>query len=305
MEPTTQRLSRRVNTLLSLLEVSRHGSINRAAEALHISQPALTRNISHLEDELGIALLNRMAKGVVPTNPGLAVLAHARAIEAELNNLVREVAALKQNETAPLRIGATPIIASFFLATGLKAIHRDFQSLPVRVVESTRPHLLGMLRREELDLVVSTFPFDAIEEDLDQEPLFELDLQVIVRGSHPLAHRDNLTPIDFAPYQWILPQSDHSLCRRVAKDFRRAGINFNGSSIETTSLEATKSMVRGTDLVAILPPQAIESELADKTMAALSGDWSFERRTVGLFSRTGERNPAYQSIMQALRVVRS
>ncbi|WP_161141826.1 LysR family transcriptional regulator [Propylenella binzhouense] len=296
------RLSRNIPTMLSLLKITEHGSINKAAEVLHISQPALTRSVGRLEAVLGVPLLERTARGVHATPFGEVVLARARNIEIELRNAERDIAALRNSVAGALRIGATPLVAGYFMPAALEAIYSAFPETPVRLVEGTRPELLGMLRRKELDFVVSTFPFDQKEPDLDQHPLFELDLRVVVRASHPLATSERLLLRDIAHYRWILPRADSALYKRVERDFLRAGVAFPGSVIETSSLETTRSLVTATDLVAILPLRAVTPAVANGTLAILSGDWSFEHRTVGVFLREGqEMPPSCRILMRLLR----
>lgn len=232
------RLSRSVPTILNMIRIVEHGSINKASEILNISQPALTRSINRLESLLGVPLLERNARGVSPTIYGDAILYHARVLEAELSNTLRDISALKNNKSGTLRIGATPLIASHFMATGLQAIFARHDDVPVRLVEGTRPQLLGQLRRGELDVVVSTFPFEGSEVDLNQQPLFELDLRIIARPAHPLTQREPLRLRDMANCKWILPRADSALYKRVQRDFRRADVELPDSAIETSSLDA-------------------------------------------------------------------
>ncbi len=295
------RLSRSVPTLLSLLKVAEHGSINKAAEALNISQPALTRSITRFEAMLGVPVFDRTARGVSTTIFGEALLFHAKAMEAELVNTLRDVAALKNNKRESLRIGATPLVASHFLAAGLQAILIEHKSVPFRLIEGTRPQLLRQLGRGELDFVVSTVPFEAREPNLVQKPLFELDLRVIVRTGHPLTEKSPLLLREMAHYNWILPRADSGLYKRVVRDFRRAGVEFPGSVIETSSLEATKSLVSTTDLIAILPLRGVSEQIEKGELVALDGDWSFEHRTVGVFLREEETaSPICQTFCRAL-----
>lgn len=295
------RLSRNIPTVLSVLDIAEHGSINKASEVLNISQPALTRSIRRLETTLGVPLFKRTAQGVTPTIYGDALLFHARALKAELENTLRDIAALKNNKSGTIRIGATPLVASHFLSRGLQAIFIAHDSIPVRVVEGNRPHLLGQLRRGELDVVVSTFPFEGSEDDLVERPLFELDLRVIARSDHPLARRDPLLLRDMADFKWILPRADSGLSKRVQRDFSRANVELPKSMIETSSLDASRSLVLTTDLLAILPLRAVRSEIEDGKLVALSGDWSFERRTVGLFLREDrDIHPVIETLEQAI-----
>lgn len=298
---TVYRLSRNVPTVLNILDIAEHGSINKASEALNISQPALTRSISRLEALLGVSLFDRTAQGVTPTVYGDALLYHARALKAELENTLRDISALKNNKSGTVRIGATPLVASHFLSKGLQAIFIEHDSVPVRLVEGNRPQLLLQLRRGELDVVVSTFPFEGSESDLVERPLFDLDLRIIARADHPLADRNPLVLKDMANSKWILPRADSGLSKRVQRDFSRADVELPKSMIETSSLDASRSLVQTTDLLAILPLRAVETEIKQGQLIALSGDWSFERRTVGLFLREDrETHPVIETLAKAI-----
>jgi DNA-binding transcriptional LysR family regulator len=282
------RFSRHIPALLQAVRIAEHRSINKAAEALNISQSALTRSLARLEEEVGAALFERSVKGVRLTPAGEIVIVHARTIEKQIDATRRDIDSLRRRKIKPLRIGATPLVGHLFLLPALNALQVRFPALTIRLVESARPDLLGQLRHEELDMVLSTFPYDSNEPGLVQKPSFELDLRVVVRAAHPLAVSRHHDLRDLAKYRWVLPRADTDLYKRVENDFADAGTAFPGSVIETSSPEATRALTLATDLLAILPLRSIEQDVADGTMCILDGDWSFERRTVGLFLRPGE-----------------
>lgn len=298
------RLSRNVPTLISLLKICEHGSINKAAEVLNISQPALTRSIARLEQSLGVKLLQRNSKGVTPTEYGELLLVHARNIESELRNTLRDFASLKSNQQKAFRIGATPLVAAHFIPGALESVYNRHPSVSLRLTDANRPELLGQLRRSELDFVVATLAFDSDESDLIQQPLFDLDLRVIVRAGHPLAKLDSVTLAQLSPYKWILPRADSGLYRRVEHDFQRADVEFAGSVLETTSPETIKAMVQSSDLIGVLPLQALAFQARDESLVSLRGDWSFSRRTVGMFRRKDEAYPIVcRTLAQAMRSI--
>ncbi len=295
------RLSRNVPTLINLIRVCDHGSINKAAEVLNISQPALTRSITRLEQSCGVELLHRNSKGVTLTEFGEILLMHARNIESELRNTLRDFAAFKNNQQKDFRIGATPLVAAHFMAGALEAVYSQHPGVSLRLTDANRPELLGLLRRGELDLVVATLAFDSSEADLTQQALFELDLRVIVRTGHPLAKLETVTIADLQSFKWVLPRADSGLYRRVERDFNRAGITFPGSVLETTSPEATKALVKSTDLIGVLPLQALSNSREDH-LVSLQGDWSFARRSVGIFRIKDEEDPKiFKTLVRSLR----
>jgi DNA-binding transcriptional LysR family regulator len=287
--------------MLNLLKVCQYGSINRAAEALNISQPALTRSIARLEDSLGVELLERNAKGVVPTPFGELLLVHARNIESELKTTLQGFETLRKGRQKTIGIGATPLVSAYFMPVALTALHERHPDVSLRLVDAHRPELLGLLRRRELDLVVATVAFDSEEADLVQQPLFDLTFHVIVRSDHPLAQLATVRIADLASFKWILPYADSGLYRRVEQDFVRAGVEFPGVILETTSAKAIKALVASTDLIGVMPLQAL-AELSSDNIISLNGDWSFTKRSVGMYMRNEHENPAIvRSLARALQ----
>ncbi len=295
-----QRLSRRIPGLFQLIAIAEHRSINKAAEALHISQSSLTRSLAALEADIGAALFERSARGVRLTQAGEIALVHAVAIQKQLKGLQDTLETLLALSPKPLRLGATPLVESFFLAPALHALQKRFPKLTVRLVEGSRPDLIARLRLQELDLVLSTFPYQMQEEDLLLKPCFDLDLRVVVRAAHPLTRRSKHGLRDLAQYRWVLPRSDTDLYRRVSDDFCRAGAVFPGASVETSSPGATRNLVLESDYLAILPLRSVEGDLAAGTMCALSGDWSFQHRTVGFFLAYGEMSTEIRYLLDLL-----
>ena len=254
-------LSRRVPILLSLLKVQELGSINKAADALHISQPSLTRNIARLEKSLGIRIFERNAKGVFLTSFGTALVEHAHRIEGELRNALETVDALKGSSSAVLRIGASPLVLTQFLPTALEALRRDFPLVSVKVIEGPRPVLLERLRHLDIDVAVVTLPPEWEEPGIVANPLFELNPNVVVRAGHPLARKPDLTLRELANWQWILPRTNGSVYEHILRTFRRARVELPSYSIELGSPDAIKALLLSTDLLAVLPVQIVAKEL--------------------------------------------
>lgn len=295
-------LARNIPVLLSLLKVQELGSINKAAEALHMSQPSLTRNISRLEKLLKVRILERNAKGVFLTSFGTALVEYAHVIDAELRHAVETIDALKGNSTAVLRIGATPLVLTQFLPMALKALRRDFASVSVKVIEGSRPVLLERLRHLDVDVAIVTLPPDWEESGIAPHPLFELNPNVVVRAGHPLTQKANLKLEDLAAWQWILPRSNGSVYEHILRTFRRARVDLPSYSIEMGSPDATKALLLSTDLLSVLPIQIIAHELKLNQLAVLKGDWNFSRRVVvACFSKDGTRSKVAAQFLQYIK----
>ena len=296
------RLEKSLPTWLSLLKVVEEGSINRAAAALNITQPALTRTIARLEDIVAAPLLDRTARGVSLTPYGAALVAHARTIAGELRAAMDEIDALKGNRSGLVRLGATSVVLAQFVPSALEALRRNQPTISVRIVEGAREALLAQLRRGELDLVVATIPSSEPAGDLAVRRLFSFALSIIARVEHPIFAHPEIGFADLARCQWVLPPADMGFYRRVSRAFGRAGVPFPGASVETGSPQASIDLVLASDLIAVVPTRAIQTDRATGRVREVNGDWGLERRSVGAYVRPNSQiSAAVQGFIEALR----
>ena len=287
------RISRSIGPLIALRTIEKMGSINRASEILNISQSALTRAISGLEKQLDVQILERSARGVRLTRHGKTLREHAERIESEINSLITSVEMVQEGAAKVLRLGATPMVSSFFVANGLAALYRNGYALGhvnIMFSEGSKPELLSKLRRNELDYVFSTLPFENDEKELAQISLFDLSLCVVVSASHRLAGRGKVRLTDIIGGHWVLPRADSELARRIGEDFSRLGEGVPISTVETSTLDATRILIERAGLIGILPERAIQKDLIEGNLISLRGDWSFQKRTVGIFCKAGKES---------------
>src|SRR5687768_12388654 len=102
-----------IRQIRQLLAVVEHGNILRAAEAIHLSQPALSKSIQSLEEELDVPLLTRGRRGVTPTIYGEILVKHAKVLRNQLDHAIAEIHALKEGRTGHLHIGVANLAVSF------------------------------------------------------------------------------------------------------------------------------------------------------------------------------------------------
>ena len=125
---------RRLHHFLGVYE---HGSLGRAAEALHLTQPALSKSIQQLEASLDVKLFERTPVGVVPTIYGDTLSRHAKVIEAEIRNAEREIAIMRGGSKGEVSVGVTPSIAANLMPHTVLKLHDEKPDIQVRVLEST------------------------------------------------------------------------------------------------------------------------------------------------------------------------
>src|SRR5215470_11780193 len=154
--------------------VAEAGSFSRAAAALHLTQPSLSRQVQLLERELGQRLLERHGRGVVPTEAGTALLAHARAIQELAQRARSDMADRQQNPRGRLTIGLPPRVAHVITADLVERFHARYPEAGVTVMEDLSLRLREWLVAGRADLAILFDPSPSPQlhlETLLREPL--------------------------------------------------------------------------------------------------------------------------------------
>ncbi len=185
-----------------LLAVANCGSFSAAAEKCFVTQPSLSMQIKNLEEELGIVLLDRTRKPVVPTNAGEAVLRQARETVKAFEAIREIVANLKNDVSGTLRLGIIPTIAPYLLHRLIPDFTKKYPKVDLIIREMKSRDIIHALRHDMLDAAImsgGTIPDDIQEEDLFNDRFF-----VYVSPDHPLRQRNNLRIEDIDPRRMLL-----------------------------------------------------------------------------------------------------
>jgi DNA-binding transcriptional LysR family regulator len=165
-------------------------NVSRAALKLHVSQPALSRQIHDLEDEIGFCLLKRTAKSVRLTDAGRVFLDHARALLQHADEAVKKARAVASAERTELHVGYSPTPVAHILPKTLRAFQHAMPNIHVRLHDWSNKAILDGVRdgRLQLGLIVSP-PKASSRRDLRYEELFHERVCVAVAPQHPIARR--------------------------------------------------------------------------------------------------------------------
>lgn len=149
-----------LHLLRMFVAVSRVGSFSRAAEAMNLSQPAISKGVRDFELQVGCRLLNRSQKGVVPTSEGFALLKHAEDLFAA-ERAAEEMLSSKRNlDNGSLRIGASTTIATYMLAPYLGAFHRTYPGIDLHLVSANTREIAEQMAAQEIDIGLVEGPID-------------------------------------------------------------------------------------------------------------------------------------------------
>jgi DNA-binding transcriptional LysR family regulator len=231
-----------VGQLKAALAVWRNGGVRRAADRIGLTQPAVSRLVAALEEELGFTLFERERKRLTVSERGRAFLLE---VEAELGGLARlsELAAtMRQGHRSLLRIAAVPALAHGLVPRVLAALQAKFPDFSVEVEESDRERQIEGLLSRHLDIGLVALPSGVPE--LQVEMLVEADAVCLLPAAHPLAKRRSVNPTLLADERFIRLNEMRLLQRMVDDAFSRAG-KTRLSSVVVSNMPLMTGFVAG------------------------------------------------------------
>jgi DNA-binding transcriptional LysR family regulator len=245
---------RNIDSLRYFVAVAEHQGIRRAAHALSITQPALTRRIQLLEEEVGSKLMERSEKGVVLTDAGEALLKAATQIELSCKRAQLEIKELTSGRLSELRVGAGPAWSYHIVPRALASLRSMHPELKVHIYAGMVDDMIGQLSSGELDLIVGTLPGEQeSSEELSYHFVADVEVQIFCRAHHPLTARDSVNARDMVPYPWVWMSRSGAGRQHVAALFNRAGEILPAATVTTNSFQSGLSMVESGDYLMMLP----------------------------------------------------
>jgi len=291
-----------LNELRYVVAVADARHFGRAAEACHVSQPSLSVAIRKFEDELGLTLFERGHGEVSVTPAGERVIAQARRVLAEVDQL-RNIASESQDQLAsPLRLGAIYTIGPYLLPELIPALHQRAPEMPLVIEENYTGRLRERLKQGELDAIIVSLPFE--EPGVATLPLYDEPFVAVLPGSHPLRNKKALQLEDMARETLLMLGAGHCFRDQVLElcPACQRTVTADGSTprnLEGTSLETIRHMVATGMGVTILPCTAVGADRYTQRLLAVRrfGD-PVPRRRVALAWRTSFPRP---QAIEALR----
>ena len=243
-----------------LVALAEHRHFGHAAEACFVSQPTLSTQIRKLEDELGVALVERTPRKVLLTDVGRDIAARAR----EVGNGVEQIRAVARRtldpESGTVRLGIFPTLGPYLLPHALPLVRAAFPRLELLLVEEKTEVVLRRLHEGKLDAGILALPIH--EDSMHSEFLFEEPFLLAVAGDHPLAQqRRQLKLDDLAHQNLLLLEDGHCLRDQALEVCHMAGAGEH-SGFRATSLETLRQMVAANVGITLLPVMAVKPPVA-------------------------------------------
>ncbi len=266
--------------LTLVLAVTRHGSFNRAADALGISQPALSKSIALLERRIGAKVFERGPHGSTLTAVGQVVALRGENLEHLLERMNDEIVKANRQEAGTLVIGATPSTMLGLVPDAVIRLVERFPSLKITVIEGLDDELSPRLNNGEIDVLVGPIlGLEHSEATTTERPVAEDRFFVTLPRGHPKAKASSLSVTDLSDEHWLLPNSGSTFYRAIEAVFITAGVPWPQNSISSNSIFIHARMVATGGFVGI----STSAQLIDRdhsiALVPLSG---IQPRTLGV-----------------------
>ncbi|MES2482245.1 MAG: LysR family transcriptional regulator [Pseudomonadota bacterium] len=285
-----------------LTQLMQDGSLVHAAEALGMSQSAASKLLTNLENDVGVALFVRHARGVVPTAYGEILTRRAAAALAEIARATEEMEDVRRGNRVPLSIGSLLSPSSTYLPTALLRLAKVAPEILVKVHVDTSRALVEGLMEARFDLVVARVRDASLEPELMFDPVVAEPICVVARSGHPLAHRRKLKLADLIDQPWILPPAGADLRARMDALCIQQGLPLITSLMETLSAPVMLSTVRMSDALVLLPEEFARPYCANGWLSVLNIQLGVRSENFGVITR--RHRQASPQVQLALEVFR-
>ena len=248
-----------LNLLRSFYFVAEAGSVSKAAEMAHISQPALSKAVRELEKQLGLVLMERTARGVILTGAGETLRAHARAI-FELERATEEaISAHRSLKGGILRIGASTTLATYVLPPLLGEFARAHPHLTLRLARENTRRIEELLVTYQLDVAIVEGP--PRDPRLSTRAWREEELVCVCAPDNPLAGRELVWPEELRSQKWVVREEGSGTREVIERALRPHGLPPAGA-LEIGGAEAVKQAVAAGLGIAIVSRASAADQLA-------------------------------------------
>lgn len=286
--------------LRHFLKAAELSSFTRAADAVALSQPALSRSIARLEEELGQPLFERQTRKISLTDAGKLLQTRAQQILALVDNTKAEIC--DDGRTGTIRVAAIPTIAPFMLPTLLRAFGDSHPSATVIVHEDTTDILLKKLSEGAVDIALLALPLTA--KYLEIEELFEEELLLVMCKDHPLCAKKQIRLADIEPLPFVLLGEAHCLTDNIVSFCRQKA--FHPMSVESTSQLATvQELVSLNHGISLIPEMARALDDSERRVYRSLSGTSPTRKIVMAFNPYRFQSRLVESLKQQLRTYRA
>lgn len=283
-----------IKQLTAVVAVAETRSVTRAAELLHLVQPAVTRQIRLLEDELGVALFERNRHGMLPTAAGEAMVLHARRVLQEIERAKAEIRPRALGVGGLVSVGLLPSTSDLLTAPLVESLYKDYPGIRLRLRSGYSADLQSALDRGDIDVALLYDTQSA--PTMNVRDLLTEQLWIVGPAGSGLAQMDSVDLAEVVQHRLVLPAPGQGL---------RTLINAAGArnkqeivpAVETDSMAVQKRLAEVPGYWTVLPAGCLADDLAAGKLEAapLSGE-GLQRSIIMANSREGRTREAVEVV---------
>ncbi|HPG12177.1 MAG TPA: hydrogen peroxide-inducible genes activator [Chitinophagaceae bacterium] len=239
-----------------VIAVDQHRHFAKAAAACFVTQPTLSMQLHKLEKELGIQIFDRSKQPVVPTQAGLELIAHARKVINERNNLTDFLQLHKGIIAGDLRIGVIPTLAPYLLPLFIPAFTKKYSGIKLIITELTTENIIEQLKEGRIDAGILVTPLN--DPGIKELVLFYEEMMAYISPKNKAYQKTYILPQDIDPNKLWLLEEGHCFRTQIASlcQLRKASPEGSHFEYEAGSLETLRRLVEMYDGITILPELA-------------------------------------------------
>lgn len=284
--------------------VAEYKSVRRAADALDLSPPALSKSLRRLEGSLQAKLVTRTSKGIELTPVGAALLTQVHRIRLTLSDVARETTDLTQGRSGHLRVAASPAVGEE-LPAAYAVLAIDAPDVTLRVSTMDNDESMPLLLKGELDLIFNYVDVLSVSprQGLTHEHLYDERVVVCSAANHRLARLKRVPLDELAQERWVATNPTLLNVQWLHKVFQNYGLPAPRVAVEASSIHLRLQIIARSNLVGYVPVRVLSRVSKGLRLSELSVPELVWRRPVGVIYRSGGYiSPAARRFIEILKM---
>lgn len=246
------RTNLKARHLQLLIALDEHRHISKVAEALHVSQPAISRMLSSIEEGIELPLFDRTSRGLEPTDYGVCLIKHAHKILRDYANVRDELMDLVEGTSGRVSLGVLPASTSVLIPKFISELGKTSTNTTVTLQEGMTDDLLTKLQAGELDLLLINLSGKLFDDEYSIKELCKDRLRLVAKKDHPLLQITDISWEDIQEYPMIIPPRSTSTRQSLDEFFLQQEISLSRRCVESISTLANLGILLETNSTAFL-----------------------------------------------------
>lgn len=286
----------------AFLATAEHQNLSGAADNLGVTTAAVSANLRKLEDALNTTLFERLPSATLPTTFARGLVRYIKLARSHLRHACDELASMQGVKSGRIVVGSLPFVRTLILPRAIARLRREHPYIDVSTMEGRYDDLITALRCGDIDFLVGAMRGAALEAGLNEEPLFEDEISLIVRVGHPLQKRKKIGWLELLEYEWILPRRGTPTRALFESALKDRGLECPSHVVETSSTILLRGLLLEADHITVLSRHQIYYEEKHGMLAALPFELPGTNRPIGITTRANSSmSPAARLLIEDIR----